>query len=674
MWSFKHIVFLTSLLCMSFGSSSGIGPNDVLDIIKVAKDVALVLAKAWNIVDPHVDFSEVPLPLIDKTESKLFGKIAVITGKLDQLADNVESVGTQTISKTLHLLPERIRLELRLNDLQDYITRTNVIYRHFRNYADKQQEYEQLTLKDFAKYAVSHDSSSVASLLERIHAFVQPSARSLDGGNDQGLLGLLGKSLEEVEGDMICDTKQSPQQVLYNLYSTITLTELKGYSMIQFSYMLLRLYGEGNFTTEAKTMRKRYEERANTAIEIVKQSMRNASRQLWNCDPKKHIKGETYEEVTQLLQGYVQNEVDLNPEGTCRENCAEYTYTKSHGCYKNLFCQQQRRCNGKIINCHFYDADMWICPADPSSGRRYEYIEYENGRVLGRKQACTRGTTKVDSWWRWLFWHCSYCFCYCDEQGPNSDRYFNMRPVLANVENNSVVTGLRFVKHNRIIHIQIQEGKLQPRGNIDPETIKWKPVEDYKITDKNIQSGKDYHTMSWEKRAFDLDDLEGDEGYILTGVRFKEIGSHLNFEIYLTKFDFEKGKLIPQSSIWKDNPNTDSSIKNPSLRGYSNPVRLTKVRLNRPDIPTRSTSPSVPDSSTDQYIEFTNTDIDKDVAQTTVPFLDAQKVESFRPVPLSGAGVFHKGRDHFGGFVAPKLITYDFSKHLKAAFPEEQVN
>nr|CAI5866846.1 unnamed protein product [Callosobruchus analis] len=242
----KHFIFLASLLCLSIGSSSGIGANDVLDIIKVAKDVALVLAKAWNIVDPHVDFSEVPLPLIDKTESKLFGKIAVITGKLDQLADNVESVGeafltelnnnkslehkrkiqesyrpilinlynfmhdvslriinaeiydkgTQTISKTLHLLPERIRLELRLNDLQDYITRTNVIYRHFRNYADKQQEYEQLTLKDFAKYAVSHDSSSVASLLERIHAFVQPSARSLDGGNDQGLLGLLGKSLE----------------------------------------------------------------------------------------------------------------------------------------------------------------------------------------------------------------------------------------------------------------------------------------------------------------------------------------------------------------------------------------------------------------------------------------------------------------------------------------------
>lgn len=90
------------------------------------------------------------------------------------------------------------------------------------------------------------------------------------------------------------------------------------------------------------------------------------------------------------------------------------------------------------------------------TNRRYEYVEYENGRILGRKQGCSRGTVKVDSWWRWLFWHCSYCFCYCDEEGPNSDRYINMRAAIADLDNNMVVTGLRFIKQNRIIHLQIQ--------------------------------------------------------------------------------------------------------------------------------------------------------------------------------------------------------------------------
>lgn len=44
---------------------------------------------------------------------------------------------------------------------------------------------------------------------------------------------------------MLCNAQQSPQQVLYNLYNSIALTELKGYSMIQFSYMLLKLYDKG---------------------------------------------------------------------------------------------------------------------------------------------------------------------------------------------------------------------------------------------------------------------------------------------------------------------------------------------------------------------------------------------------------------------------------------------
>lgn len=56
--------------------------------------------------------------------------------------------------------------------------------------------------------------------------------------------------------------------------------------------------------------------------------------------------------------------------------------------------------------------------------------------------------------------------------------------------------------------------------------------------------------------------------------------------------------------------------------------------------------------------------MDRDAAQTTVPFIDAQPVTSLTPVPLIGAGIFYKGRDFFGGFITPKIITYDFSKHL----------
>jgi hypothetical protein len=43
----------------------------------------------------------------------------------------------------------------------------------------------------------------------------------------------------------LCTAQRSPQQVLYQLYNAITMTELKGYAMMQFSYMLLKTYGIG---------------------------------------------------------------------------------------------------------------------------------------------------------------------------------------------------------------------------------------------------------------------------------------------------------------------------------------------------------------------------------------------------------------------------------------------
>lgn len=88
-----------------------------------------------------------------------------------------------------------------------------------------------------------------------------------------------------------------------------------------------------------------------------------APRDLWRCDPAQHVEESTYAELKQLFQGYIVNEVDLNPTSTCRENCGYYSFSKVHGCYDNLFCAQQRKCKGKILNCQYVDSDMWICPS-----------------------------------------------------------------------------------------------------------------------------------------------------------------------------------------------------------------------------------------------------------------------------------------------------------------------
>lgn len=169
--------------------------------------------------------------------------------------------------------------------------------------------------------------------------------------------------------------------------------------------------------------------------------------------------------------------------------------------------------------------------------------------------------------------------------------------------------------------------------------------------------------MGWDKRSIDLDDLNGPASHVVTGVRFRLIGAHLNLEIRLTEFDFSTGKLIDPEikSYWHSNDNTDASKD-----------KRIAIKLTNPNVPTKTIAKSEPDSKTNQYIEFTNSDMESDGAQTTVPFMDSQDVISEPPVPLSGIGIYHKGRRDFGGFIAPKIFTYDFSPHIQTQEPDDE--
>ncbi|XP_011334848.1 uncharacterized protein LOC105277865 isoform X2 [Ooceraea biroi] len=497
-------------------------------------------------------------------------------------------------------------------------------------------------LVNFAETILRDPNASIPRMIDRVASMII---------NEK----LFIVAFQEASNQM-CNDMQSPQQLLYNLYNTVALTEIKGYTMIQFSYMILRLYNEGNnFNEEIQTLKTQYATRTSETLRAVKTAMAFAPRDIWKCDPSVHKLDETYTELKQLFQGYIVNEVDLNSDNTCKENCAYYAYTKVYGCYQSQFCARQRYCNGKILHCEYIDSDMWICPSDRDSNRRYEYIEYENGLTYGKKDTCNRGTTKVDSWWRWLFWHCSYCFCYCDDHNSSSERYFSLRSVTSDVLNNKVITGMRLRKVNQIIQIQIQEGQLLPRGTIKKSTIEWKPSDHFSVMDANVRNGVDYHKIVWEKRALDLDDLVPPQDHLLTGIRFRMVGSRLNLEIMVTPFNFTTGLLIQpeEKSFW-----------------YSNDVtERTELTFTEPDVPIYDVLPNVPDSTKNQYLNFAPSDRRKDAAQSTIPFLDIQPIIPNPPVPLAGAGVFHKGRKGSGGFVALKLITYDFAPHLQVDLP-----
>lgn len=108
-------------------------------------------------------------------------------------------------------------------------------------------------------------------------------------------------------------------------------------------------------------MRESFEQRANRIQHFIGDEMKLADRSVWRCDPKHHIEGETFIPVTRLLQGFIENEVNMNNDNTCRETCTAYQNTEIYGCYKELFCARQPKCSGKLLNCQFFDADMHVC-------------------------------------------------------------------------------------------------------------------------------------------------------------------------------------------------------------------------------------------------------------------------------------------------------------------------
>ena len=43
--------------------------------------------------------------------------------------------------------------------------------------------------------------------------------------------------------------------------------------------------------------------------------------------------------------------------------------------------------------------------------------------------------------------------------------------------------------------------------------------------------GRDYHTLTYEERGLDLDSLVAPTSHVVTGVRFRKLGGHVNLEV-----------------------------------------------------------------------------------------------------------------------------------------------
>lgn len=76
-----------------------------------------------------------------------------------------------------------------------------------------------------------------------------------------------------------------------------------------------------------------------------------------------------YEMITGFLQGFVDNEINLNQEQTCKNTCEDYRLTQQYGCQNETPCalplknQRINKCKGILRDCEFIGSDLEICPS-----------------------------------------------------------------------------------------------------------------------------------------------------------------------------------------------------------------------------------------------------------------------------------------------------------------------
>ncbi|CAG5076791.1 Protein of unknown function [Cotesia congregata] len=251
-----------------------------------------------------------------------------------------------------------------------------------------------------------------------------------------------------------------------------------------------------------------------------------------------------------------------------------------------------------------------------------------------------------------------------------------------------IVTGVRFELKDKMIHVQIEEGKLLPTGQIEKNSVHLVELGDFTyLTDVSgggftmqdgdstvtLKEGTDYWFIRFGRRDVNLDIVHAREpDYVVTGLKVSrdpENDQSVQLDVHITPFDFKAGLLTPTSdkpSKWisyRDMPDHD--------KGYNKREWV--------DLKTAKFSPfkfydNLPTEHDFAVTWFQHTYGYEEIGHNTVPFFDRQLVAPYPRVPLTGVSLYLRINDgDSGGFFAFNLLTYDISRYLNPTMSPENV-
>ncbi|XP_014232973.1 uncharacterized protein LOC106656487 [Trichogramma pretiosum] len=582
---------------------------DPVQVIGAGLDVLTSLSNPLDLAKSAFDFASLLFEL-NNNQNNIGSTFSIINDKLDDITGNLDSFREEVMSKL-----EKIELLVETKPLiSSFFLLGTIIDNHYDEMLRILKEnYTQLFIDDFVHGVVNyHHYHGVTQTLNGMHS-------TLYKVDD-----IVYKYSKTISSP-ICPSRYSQVKIVQKFYPALHNAELKGLAILV--YALKQMHGKQTPEELEKNLdvvKQNFYRRSNEAFAAQKDTMGMISRVLWNCEiVDSPEEGVTYEQFGPFI--YRTFEAKEAMTAHFYELCKSINDVESRCLEEPVYvCDKYAHCRGKIMSCNNLAADIEVCHASADKTRKYDYIEFE-GQIM------------------------AYASCLCTCENPDSKSYINLREVVSNVQENKVITGIRFRKVNDILHLQVQQAKLLPSAAIDPKTKSWVKVNAYETTDRDVRVGIDYHQLSWYSRSFELDDVEVYKNTVLTGVKFAVDQGLIRLEVRGTEFSNTSGKLKANKHSWH--------------RHTTSQEQLSPFQLEYLDLPPEHpiSQPALTDPG--RYTTLSTSSMHHDLGQSVIPFVDLKPIASKNPdVALSGVGLFHKSyKESAAGYLALKILTYNFN-------------
>ncbi|CAD6223964.1 GSCOCG00005413001-RA-CDS [Cotesia congregata] len=461
-----------------------------------------------------------------------------------------------------------------------------------------------------------------------------------------------------------CDSDFSFRLSLYNYYRRIIVMHIKKYILAAFTSALNSVCTGVIDNEELKHIKHRFVNQAAHYMRATAHTLKHTQHFIIYCDH--HIE---YIELEKMIQTFIVKESELSVDNICNHNCDIRSMDKNNINF-NLGCTNYSDCF-KLGNIEFCELS--------SKSRRYEWFADSNGNIFGDNRNCSGKIVSLESKFQLETVNtCDNCVCTCLAEPQHNEHVtaaLSFREQTSDISNNMVVVGIKFVKKDFMIHVQIAEGLILPRQYLNLNEISWVPLENitydedkkgYYLLNEDNENSKTRLTLDSDythPKIMNLDNLMVPSGYVMTGVRFRfeketyvpgAIDNRVQLQIRVTPFDFVNqvmGSLDNSRWITTHHPNRKEFV------------------LILPDNPTKAPTNFQDNPMVHPFIKFRASDVKKDAGQSTVPFFSAQKVSTY--TSLGGIGLIHFGHYGYGGFFVFKILELDISQYMNVHLARE---